>query len=270
MFFDNGGFSMPEPNSGTKTYKVKKLRVHEVSLATYPKNEFSFITIKEGGKHMSAIFKLIASLSQKSDKIPEAMKEELKAGASEITVKDFLEAMTEAGIKANDLLAAFPGKKVIDEKDFVDKTKFDVVEKAKFDVVEKGTWELKKKEPEVTLPPEVKKQLEAQDKEIATLKKDKTLGTLKEKLGEDIAKGLVDAIPKLSEAESTFVMATIEGLQKVVKDLGKKIGENGQLDMASKEARENAIKKIAEEKKINITDATIEWAKANHSLAAQY
>jgi hypothetical protein len=260
---------MPDLDTGTKTRRIKRIRVHEVSLASFPKNDFPFITIKEGGKHMSAIFKLIASLSQKSDKIPEAMKEELKVGASDITVKDFLEAMTEAGIKPIELFAAFPGKKLIDEKDFVDKTKFDVVDKAKFDVVEKGTWDLKKVEPKPP-DPEMKKQLDTQAIEIAALKKDKAMATLKEKLGEAIAVGLVDATPKLSEVESKFIVDTIEGLQKAVKDLGVKLGELGQPDMATKDKREATIKKIAEEKKINITDATIEWAKANPSLAAQY
>jgi hypothetical protein len=209
---------------------------------------------------MSAIFKLIASLSQKSDKVPEAMKEELKTSASDVTAKDFLAAMTEAGIKPTELFAEFPGKKFIDEKDFVDK--------AKFDVVEKGTWDPKKKDPVVD--PEVKKQLDTQANEIAALKKDKTLSTLKEKLGEAIAVGLVDVAPKLSDVESKFIIDTIEGLQKAVKELGVKLGENGQIDATNKDKREAAIKKIAEDKKINITQATIEWAKANPGLAAQY
>jgi hypothetical protein len=135
--------------------------------------------------------------------------------------------------------------------------------------VEKGTWDPKKVEPK-PLDPEVKKQLDTQATEIAALKKDKAMATLKEKLGEAIAIGLVDATPKLSEVESKFIIDTIEGLQKAVKDLGVKLGELGQPDVANKDKREAAIKKISEEKKINITDATIEWAKANPNLAAQY
>jgi hypothetical protein len=246
-----------------KCRMIKKMRIHEVSLAAQPMNQFPYLTIKEGGKLMpTAVYKLVASLALKSQEISEAVKEELKAiAAKDITFKDFLEAMRDLGFKEDSFI---PDGMALIKKD-------EVVNRETHDIVPKGTWTAKEKDKYAELSPDVRKEIEDQKKEIESLKETNLKKDLSVQVGEEVAKELTPFFSKITKEQGQFIVSTITGLQKAVKELGGKKG----LDTSEKEAvvtkeqMDKEVKEIAEKEKISETDAMVLWAERNPEKAAK-
>ncbi len=245
-----------------KKCRIKKMRVHEVSLAAYPKNNFSFLTQKEGGKGMpTPIGKLLAYLAVKSSDVAEIVKEELRKDApSEITAKDIIEAAKELGIKAEDFI---PEGKVLANKD-------DIVDRSKFDVVEKGTWTKNTEDPYAGMSATAKEKQISLEKEVAALKEQNVRNELGAALGTEVAKELTPIYMTLKDTAQTYLVNLIGGLQKAVKDLGAKIGTNIQENpnAISQEQMTKEAQKIADDEKIPLSDAMIKWAERNPEKAA--
>jgi hypothetical protein len=254
---------MPNLNTEPKKSRIKKMRIHEVSLAGNPMNGFPYLTIKEGGILMpTAIHKLVASLALKSKEISEVVKEELKAiASSDISVKDFLDAMRELGLKESDLV---PDGKALVAKD-------EIVNKETHDIVLKGSWEAKKTDKYAQLDPEVRKELDAQKATIKELQLTNLTASLTNQVGEAVAKEIVPFYGKLEEKEATALVALISAQQKMIKDLGGSIGKvvKEETNVVTKETMQTEVEKIAKEEKISQTDAMIRWAERNPERQAQ-
>ncbi len=254
---------MPDPNKDSKKSRIiTKMRIHEVSLAANPMNEFPYLTIKEGGKLMpTAVEKLVATLALKSEGFPEVVKEHLKPLAIEkLTLKDILEAMKELGFTENSFI---PEGSVIIKKD-------EVVNRDTHDVVPKGTWEAKKEDKYANLSPEVKKEMEEQAKTIKELKMKNLMSDLAAVVGQEIAKELTPFWTNISEKEQNFILSTIKGLQKLVKDLGGAQGSQEEKDaIFTKAQMDKEVKEIAKNEKLSETDALILWAERNPEKQAK-
>lgn len=253
---------MPDAVEKGKKCRIKKMRIHETSLAGNPMNGFSYLTIKEGGKLMpTAIHKLVASLALKSKDISEVVKEELKTFASqEIVPKDFTEAMKELGLKEDSLI---PDGMLLINKD-------EVVNKETHDIVPKGTWEAKKEDKYAQLDPAIRKEIDAQAATIKELTLKNLQSDLATQVGIEVAKEITPFFGKLETKEATFLTTTISSLQKMVKDLGGKIGAVVKEEtVCTKEQMEKEVKEISEKEKVSETDAMILWATRNPEKQAQ-
>ena len=246
-----------------KKSRIKKMRVHETSLAGNPMNGFSYLTIKEGGILMpTAIQKLVASLALKSKEISEVVKEELKAFASsDISFKDFLAAMRELGLKDD---FPIPEGQVLIAKD-------EVVNKETHDIVLKGSWEAKKVDKYATLDPAVRKELDDQAAVIKELKTAALTTSLTSQIGEAVAKEIVPFYGKLETKEATTLIGIIASQQKMIKDLGGKVGNvvKEESTIVTKDQMDAEVAKIAKEKNISETDAMILWAELNPERQSQ-
>jgi hypothetical protein len=253
---------MPETSGTKKNYRITKMRVHEVSLAAFPKNNLEFILKKEGGIGMpSAIGKLLAFLAVKSADVAEIVKEELKKDApKEITAKDLMEAAKELGIKME---VEVPEGSIIAKKE-------DVIDRTKFDVVEKGSWLPNESDPYKGLTPAMKERVIALEKETAILKEKDVQNTLAASVGMELAKEMTKFYMTLSEKDQSFLVATISGLQTAVKELGAARGvkTSDNPNAITQSQMEAEAQKIAKDENIPVSDAMIKWAERNPEKAA--
>lgn len=213
---------------------IEEIQVNEVSLAANPKNKKRFICIKDtkGGILMDKFLKLMAFLATKSANVPVVVQEELKTVDKDVSSEDILDIF-------KDQLAGYTISKTMDGVKLVDTNKFDIVEKAKV----------------ADIPDAVKKQMEAQNKEIRELKLDKFNSTVATKVGDAILPVISPLYEKLSDADLGKVLDVIKFQQDIINELGK-----GQLSKEIPTTGKDLEAKVADYAKANNMKESDAWA----------
>lgn len=213
---------------------IEEIQVNEVSLAANPKNKKRFICIKDtkGGILMDKFLKLMAFLATKSANVPVVVQEELKTVDKDVSSEDILDIF-------KDQLAGYTISKTMDGVKLVDTNKFDIVEKTKV----------------ADLPDAIKKQMEAQDREIRALKLDKFTSTVATKVGDALIPVISPLYEKISEKDLNDILDVIKFQQDIINELGK-----SQLTKEIPDNEKNLEAKIAEYAKVHNMKESDAWA----------
>lgn len=230
-----------------KPRKIEEMTVFEVSLAHQPRNNETFVLVKD--KEEYRMKKLLAFLASQGADVPEIVKKELGDAPKSLTFDEVKTMLKDAGVKVDEMIESIikdAGAVVFDEskqmliaKDsvVVDTTNFHYVAKDRFDVVEKKNV--------IELPEETKKLLKDQADKIAALEKASLLTKLSDKVGAASAETLLKFADSLGDSGITAITDLLIAKDKLITDLG---GEKGVIkkDVPDSKVRDTKIAEIME------------------------
>jgi len=243
-----------------------KLRVHEVSLAANPKNRQRFILVKDKGGIMNKLANFLALIASKAD-VSEVIKEELKDTDTKLNKTDIIACLKDLGIsfEAKDFMAE--GESVVKtaEVEIVKKdSDMKVVDTTKFDVLAKDSYTLKEEHKYANLDPEIRKDIEDSKKTILQLRKDRFVNDVVQKIGKEHAEKFEVLFDSIESDALDSILNVVVSLQETIKDLGKKVGSVELDGLNENEATiTREVEKLAKDQKISVSDAWVEYAKAN-------
>ena len=229
---------------------IKKLRVHEVSLAFNPANGTEFILKKDqGGSEMDKLTQLVAWLATKAD-VPEVVKEELKDFVPKSAPKDIEKVLKEVGIEVKPEVV----EKVVEKK--AEKVKVDGKD-VRVDKLLKD-FETYRGQVEV-----LKKELQKMEHEV--LRKEVEMRVDKETADEILEK----YYGKLDKDEIIELADKFSGLAKLAKDMKGTSGEPPEDALISKQIEER-VEKIMKDRGVSRSDAIVILADENPDMVPHW